>query len=178
MYLPSDWKKLFQTTNIPDSWLPWLANADSMTRALEEASGVECQVRVLHEGWGVPWPDECDDVGAIPCGCPLWIREVILITRKPVVFARSVFPKEFIEHFPKVMLLGSRPLGKTIFADGEHKFQRGDIEVAEITHGDLLWQQIPPEFRAKKHWARRSLFHSSASPFLLSEVFLPYVTTL
>ena len=184
MLLPiPTWKKLSQETDIPAILLPWLANADSMTRALEEASGMSCQIVVQKEGWQMPWADEVElllsDVGAknfspLPC----WIREVVIITRQPVIFARSVFPRKLIEQFPKLMELGSQSLGKTIFADGDNKFQRGPIEVAEISTGQSLWGQVPSSLRPETCWARRSMFHSSASPFLLSEVFLPYVTTL
>ena len=167
------WKKLFQATHIPAIWLPWLANADSMTRALEEASGVQCQIAVQQEGWQLPWIDECEML-SLDEEC--WIREVVIITRQPVMFARSVFPRELVECFPNLMTLGSQPLGKTIFAD--NTFQRGLIEVAEISTGQFLWEQVPSSLRPDACWARRSLFHSYVSPFLLSEVFLSNVTTL
>lgn len=173
MTIISAWKKLFHETNIPEIWLLWLGNADSMTRALEEASGVPCQIAVQKEGWQLPWVDECEML-SLDEEC--WIREVVIITRQPVMFARSVFPRALVERFPNLMTLGSNPLGKTIFAD--NTFQRGPIEVAEISTGQALWQQIPQSLRSEKHWARRSLFYSSVSPFLLSEVFLPYVVTL
>lgn len=179
----SIWKKLFQETDIPAVWLPWLANADSMTRALEEASGVPCQIVIQNEGWQLPWQDELAMlpllntqplVGRGDTEC--WVREVVIIARQPVMFARSVFPRVLVEQFPKLMTLGSQPLGKTIFAD--NTFQRGPIEVAEISSGHALWQQTPLSLRPEECWARRSLFHSIVSPFLLSEVFLPYVATL
>jgi chorismate--pyruvate lyase len=167
------WKKLFQATNIPAMCLPWLANADSMTRALEEASGVSCQILVRQEAWQQPWEDECE---ILSLNEECWIREVIITARKPVMFARSVFPRELVEHFPNLKALGSQPLGKTIFADGHNTFQRGSIEVAEIAVGQLLWEHVPSPLRAEKCWARRSLFHSAVVPFLLSEVFLPTLT--
>ena len=178
----SVWKKLFQEADIPEIWLPWLANADSMTRALEEASGVECQIVVQQEGWRVPWPDESAILfppdERTSGDSSYWIREVVIITRQPVMFARSVFPRELIERFPNLMALGTQSLGKTIFANGNNTFQRGLIEVAEISSGQSLWQQILLPSKPEKCWARRSLFHSSVTPFLLSEVFLPYVATL
>ncbi len=169
------WKKLFQETDIPAILLSWLANADSMTRALEEASGMPCQIVVQKEDWQMPWADEC--VGASG-GSPCWIREVVIITRQPAIFARSVFPHKLIEQFPKLMELGSQSLGEVIFADGDNKFQRGTIEVAEISAGQSLWEQVPSSLRPETCWARRSMFDSAVSPFLLSEVFLPYVATL
>lgn len=173
------WKKLSQETDIPATWLSWLANAGSMTRALEEASKMPCQIIVQKEGWQEPWEDESQcllsDVG-VSGGSPFWIREVVIVTRQPVIFARSVFPRQLVEQFPGLMELGTQPLGKTIFAD--NTFQRGPIEVAEISMGQLLWEQIPSSLRPEICWARRSMFHSSVSSFLLSEVFLPYVATL
>lgn len=175
------WKKLFQEADIPAIWMPWLANADSMTRAFEEASGVPCQIVVQKEGWQLPWSDECElllsTVGASG-DSPCWIREVVILTRQPVMFARTVFPRQLIEHFPKLMTLGAQPLGKVIFSDLNDTFKRGSIEVAEIAAGQALWEQVPLSLRPEKCWARRSLFHSSVAPFLLSEVFLPYVATL
>ena len=190
MSIPN-WKKLFQETDIPAILLPWIANADSMTRALEEASGTLCQIVVQKEGWQVPWVDEVAALDRLDTPLPrrvrpdlsrkgrgeeCWIREVVIIARQPVIFARSVFPRQLVEHFPKLMSLGSQSLGKTIFAD--NTFQRGLIEVAQISAGQSLWEQVPPSLRPEKCWARRSMFHSSVSPFLLSEVFLPYLDTL
>ncbi len=175
------WKKLFQDADIPAVWMPWLANADSMTGALEEASGTQCQIVVQKEGWQLPWPDEVElllSTAGASCGSPCWIREVVIITRQPVMFARTVFPRQLVEHFPKLMTLGTQPLGKIIFADPNDAFKRGAIEVAEISTGQTLWKQVPLSLRPEKCWARRSLFHSSVAPFLLSEVFLPYVATL
>lgn len=164
------WKNISQELNIPAILLPWIANADSMTRALEEVSGVQCQIIVQKKGWQMPWEDECD---ALLMNDECWIREVVIIAREPVIFARSVFPKKLVEHFPALMNLGSQPLGKTIFAEGNHAFQRGPIDVAKIKESNFLWEQIPAALRVEKHWARRSLFHSAVLPFLLSEVFLP-----
>lgn len=169
----SVWKKFFEKTNIPAIWMPWLANADSMTHALEEASGMPCQIVVQKEGWQVPWEDE---VEALSFDEECWIREVVIIARQPAIFARSVFPRQLIEHFPKLMTLGSQSLGKIIFAD--NTFERSPIEVAEISLGQALWEQVPSSLRPETCWARRSLFHSAVYPFLLSEVFLPHVATL
>ncbi|MES2203732.1 MAG: chorismate lyase [Pseudomonadota bacterium] len=162
------WKNLFQETSIPVALQPWLANADSMTRALEEASGVPCQMVVQKEGWQMPWPDECE---ALSLNEECWIREVVIMTRQPTIFARSVFPRKLIEQFPKLMALGSQPLGKILFS-GDSTFQRGPIEVTEISIGQSLWEQIPKSLRPETCWARRSLFHSTVSSFLLSEVLL------
>lgn len=156
---------------MPANLLPWLANADSMTRALEEASGVSCQIVIQKEGWDAPWKDENDILGVVALDS-FWIREVILTTHKPVMFARSVFPRKLLEQFPQLMNLGSQPLGKILFAD-DNMFQRGPIEVAEISTGDFLWKQIPSSLRPETTWARRSMFHSAVSSFLLNEVFLP-----
>lgn len=182
MTIISAWKKLFQATDIPAIWLTWLANADSMTRALEDASGMSCQIVVQKEGWQEPWQDEMAYLEPALASCrgewrsPCWIREVVIVTRQPVMFARSVFPRALVERFPNLMTLGSNPLGKTIFAD--NTFQRGPIEVAEISAGQLLWEQVPSSLRPDACWARRSLFHYSIAPFLLSEVFLPYIALL
>lgn len=168
MIIP-DWKNLLEDAGAPTIWLPWLSNTGSMTRLLEDTSNAPCQVSVLHEGWQEPWQDECGALALTSARC--WIREVVLITHGPVIFARSVFPKKLIEHFPKLMMLGDQPLGKTIFSD--NTFKRADIEVAEINKGNMLWQQIPEALQKEKQWARRSIFNSQFGSFLLSEVFLP-----
>jgi chorismate-pyruvate lyase len=168
------WQKMSAISNVPDVWLPWLSNTGSMTRLLEAASHAQCQVSVLREDWQEPWQDEGDELKLTSACC--WVREVVLTTHKPVIFARSVFPRALIERFPQLTQLGSQPLGKTIFAD--NTFKRGDIEIAEINKEHLLWQQIPVALQKEKLWARRSVFHSQFGSFLLSEVFFSYVATL
>jgi len=168
------WQKMSAISNVPDVWLPWLSNTGSMTRLLEAASRAQCQVSVLREGWQEAWQDERVALELTSACC--WIREVVLTTHEPVIFARSVFPKKLIEHFPSLTRLGDQPLGKTIFSD--NTFQRGEIDIAEINQEHLLWQQIPVALQKEKFWARRSVFHSQFGSFLLSEVFFLYVATL
>jgi chorismate-pyruvate lyase len=88
---------------------------------LEEASGIACQIVVQNESWQMPWEDECE-ILSLDEEC--WIREVVMIAHQPVLFARSVFPRQLVEHFPALMALGSQSLGKTLFADGNNTFQR------------------------------------------------------
>ncbi len=168
------WQTLFDVPDIPSPWLPWLANADSMTQILEEISGVPCQISVQHEGWQTPWADEshCLHLASAPC----FVREVVINVRRPALFARAVFPKEVIDSFPELLDLGSNPLGKFIFS--KHKLRRGIIEIAETSSGNALWERIPVALRSKTHWARRSSFRINNLSFLLSEVFFPYVATL
>lgn len=60
MKLPNPaWKNVFQALDMPLDCMHWLANADSLTKALEDASGTQCQVAVQQEGWDEPWEDEC-----------------------------------------------------------------------------------------------------------------------
>ncbi len=195
-----DWKKNPEIL-VPRMWLPWVSHAGSMTQALEQASGVACRVAVQQEGWAQPWSDELeilmmsankdrDFVAGAPAldkmtelspqihAYDSWVREVVLTTHRPVMFARTIFPKNLIDKFPELASLGKQPLGKTIFSDGSHIFQRGNIEFAQINHEHLLWQQVPEAVREQMFWARRSLFHSEWGSFLLSEVFFSYVATL
>lgn len=165
------WKKLSGNPVIPDVWHSWLSNTGSMTQALEKASGVKMQVLVQKEGWQIPWKDEGESlfVGATDWS-PCWVREVVLITHEPVIFARSVFPKKLIDRFPKILAIGNQPLGHTLF--GDEIFKRGEIEVVEVMASDHLYDQMPASLKTtEKFWARRSLFHSSVAPLLLSEVF-------
>lgn len=176
MSYPS-WKNVFQVSKVPLDWLSWLANADSLTKVLEEASGVSCQVAVQQEGWGKPWQDEEDViVAAHPCDCSFWIREVVLSARQPAIFARTIFPETLVDHFPAIAQLGNQALGRVLFAD--NRFQRGPIEVAEISVTHDLWKHVPERLRVAQCWARRSVFTSDLGSLLVSEVFLPYVATL
>lgn len=168
------WQKMSAISNVPNVWLPWLSNTGSMTRLLEAASHAQCQVSVLHEGWGNPWQDERGVLKLTSERC--WVREVVLAAHEPVLFARSVFPERLIELFPGLTRLGDQPLGKAIFAD--NVFQRGEIEITEIDQAHMLWQQVPEFLREATYWARRSVFHSSLGAFVLSEVFFSYVATL
>lgn len=173
--MKTSWRTLSKVTDIPSTWRPWLENTGSMTRALEEASGEACQILVQKEAWQKPWEDEqISGEGDALC----WVREVIVIARKPMIFARAVFPRALIEDYPEFMRLGTLPLGHILFAKGVRAFQRGAIEVAEISAGQPLWAQIPETMRPEKCWARRSIFSASSSSFLLSEVFLRDITSL
>lgn len=170
------WSNIFQKLDLPLDWLTWLANPDSLTRALEEASLASCRVNVQQEGWGLPWQDEAEFLDTSRQAVKeCWIREVVLSTHQPAVFARSIFPPSLLERLPDIARLGNQPLGHQLFAD--NFFQRQPIEVAEITSQHLLWQSMPEKLRLSSYWARRSLFNSDAGSLLISEVFLPYVIT-
>jgi len=168
------WEPLSDAGHIPTPYHHWLGITGSMTQALQDASKSECYMNVQDESWQVPWEDELNDLSPMRTAC--WIRETILITKHPALFARAVFPKEFTQYFPDIFELGTRPLGNLIFMN--NRFQRSNIRVAKINGDTPLSKKIPRTLQQNEYWARRSLFYSHLPPFLLTEVFFSYVATL
>lgn len=176
------WKKIEEIPTLPEAWRFWLANKGSMTEALEKASGSLCSVSIVKEGWGKPWKEERDKINSLlilkntEVETDYWIREVVLSTHFPLIFARSIFPASLLKHFPELMHLQTQPLGRLLFSN--NRFERGLIEAKNIKKSDRLFNQIPVSLSDQAVWARRSLFHASIGAFLLTEVFFSDVTTL
>ena len=99
------------------------------------------------------------------------VREVILwCDDKPIVYAQSWLPEQTIIDLRALADVGERPLGDIIFQ--QPGLVRGSIEVSEI---DLALPQLALKQRC---WARRSVFSLQQHPLLVSEVFLPAISSL
>jgi chorismate--pyruvate lyase len=152
----------------------WLDEPGSLTRRLRRHCGDQFCVRVLHTGWGRPWPDEARRLG-IPFGERVWVREVILGERdRPWLHARSIIPAAALRGpLRRLRDLGSRPLGSVLF--GRYPVRRGAIEVARLDRRDGLHRLTAARVAVTGGtlWARRSVFAIAGRGLLVTEVFLP-----
>jgi chorismate--pyruvate lyase len=154
----------------PAAWLPpprywqarpprteraWLLCEGSLTAALVALSHGAFRVRVTHEGWHRPRPDERQAL-QLSSRHFARIREVELLSRDQVwVTARSIIPQTTLHgRGRRLRYLGSRSLGTVLFKEHARR------EPLDIRHQDGDWQ-------------RRSCFRFHGRPLLVQERFLP-----
>jgi chorismate--pyruvate lyase len=103
------------------------------------------------------------------------IREVLLYGNgRPVVFAHSVLPRRSLQgEWRSLGRLGNKPLGAVLFANP--KVKRTPLSYKKLTANHDLYQAAlryaagRPEYL----WARRSIFSLNCASILVTEVFLP-----
>lgn len=157
----SDWQP-YPFARVPSPWCYWLGIPGSLTKALEEKSGQACVVTIRREAYDYPLPEECEFL-SLAVGDTHWVREVTLSQQqRPLVNARSVFPRALIHSFPEFAQLGTQVLGNLLFSN-DLGIYRGEIEVAKL----------PSDV-----WARRSRFHVREHQIVVCEVFLHAVASL
>lgn len=142
----------------------WLATRGSLTAALERTAP-SLEVRLLGNGWRIPFPDERVRLG-MAARQQAWIREVYLEgSGARRVFARTVAPAAAVAGPLRWLpLLGEQPLGTWLFRGtytGRRARRRG-VEVAS-----LEW----PGFGPEAVWARRSVLDVGGHCLLITEVF-------
>lgn len=159
--------------SIPPGMRGWLFDAASLTRRLQ-ALCPDFRVTVMGQTRARPMRDEAALLRMRQGGHAL-VRHVYLrCAGVPVVFARTVIPLDALRGSARRLRhLGSRPLGAVLFAD--RGMRRGEMQVARLEGGDALYRQAVREIgeRPAAIWGRRSLFHLSGKPLLVSEIFLP-----
>ncbi|MEO6697718.1 MAG: chorismate lyase, partial [Gammaproteobacteria bacterium] len=159
-------------TSVPASLWDWLLDPASLTRRLQQVCG-RFRVQVYRQGWRRTTLDEARALG-LRAGIRVFIREVHLFCdEQPVVFARTVIPRYTLQgKYRRLTQLGNRSLGAVLFAD--KTLRRSDLEIAVIGERQFLFAPALALSSAKpaKIWGRRSLFHLSNRPLLLSEIFL------
>ncbi|WP_374485369.1 chorismate lyase [Zoogloea sp.] len=157
----------------------WLTDDSSLTARIRARCG-RFSLKVVSQGKGVVLPDEMAALGVHRHG-DLWQREVLLLADgEPVVFARSLVAGTSIPAaWHLLRQLGGRPLAAVLFDDP--RVRRSPLEAARLDARDPRWHDarratgrpaLPPL------WARRSVFHRSGSPLLITEVFLPAIGSL
>ncbi len=158
---------------------PWLVDSQSLTQRLVAASGGDFQVRLLSQGWRRPLANECLALG-LAAGEFAFVRQVYLLGRGQVwVYARSVIPRATAQGPLKALTrLGNRPLGAVLFANP--KIRRGRLHIARIAPGQAMYNEASQHGRLSREplWGRRSLFWLRQHPLLVSEVFLPAMSTI
>jgi len=168
--------------NTPPSWHSqpqqdplvndWLFNQDSLTLRLSLLSQNNFSVLPVNEGWQTLRPDEC-----MALNCPEqslgWVREVFLRgNQQPWVYARSVASQADLQNSGfDLANLGTRSLGELLFSD--LAFQRGAIEICQLTPTILPAALLPFTTDASTLWTRRSCFSKEPLHILVAEAFLP-----
>ena len=165
----------FDATQVDLLVLEWLMKTASLTQRMRDQFGAEFRVCLLRQEWGQPYPSESKFVEK-----EVMVREVFLMgNEKPCVYARSLFPKKWLEGEGKeLQALGEVPLGD-FFAKQRH-LSRSAFEFAKVFplcddyKNALNKSSETPEFL----WARRSIFYCGEEHLFVSEYFLPYVFTV
>ncbi len=155
--------------DLPPAVRPWLLDSGSLTAHLQQASGGDFRVQLLHHGWARAHADERAALGLGSREATL-VREVLLLCHgEPWVYARSVLPARLLRgRHRHLRTFGARSLGAHLFA-GPHT-QRDPFEVTQLPA-----QQLPHAVLthpARLLWGRRSRFYLDGEPLLVAEFFL------
>jgi chorismate--pyruvate lyase len=160
----------------PDSRVPralrhWLTESGSLTARCQRQCR-QFRIRLLAQGRRPALADEA--VRAI-----LPIREVLLeCDGVPVIFAHSVLSSARSGRLGAWFAgLGSRSLGSLLFS--HPGFVREEIEYLRLDARHPLYRRVSAVAGAARcFWARRSRHQLGADSVLVTEVFLPAITTL
>lgn len=156
----------------------WLVDKGSLTRRLQNVSS-NFAVHPVIAGRHKPLPDESEMLGLQPRQRTL-IREVYLFcNHEPVVFAHSVLPyKSLRGAWARLGKLGSKPLGAMLFSNPG--VSRTRLEFKKLSRQHPLHRRAVAdlEIESGELWARRSVFFLKNSSILVTEIFLPQVTSL
>jgi chorismate lyase len=173
--LPSAWRSSLPRAAGP--YRPWLAATGSLSARIASHCG-ELRVRRVFQGLRRPHHDEATLV-RVPVQRLAHVREVVLVADgTPVVFAHSVVAAGDLHGaWRSVGRLGERPLASALFADprvtrGALAYRRLDARHPLYARAATLGLELAAEL-----WARRSSFQRNGRPLLVTEVFLPSLTT-
>jgi chorismate--pyruvate lyase len=157
----------------------WLSDRESLTAKLM-AHSRQFRVQRLHQQRARCLIDEAEVLN-LHRAVQVWEREVLLrCDERPVVFAHTVVPLSCTAtDWPLFKALGERSLGTTLFQDPQ--VERGTMYYARllVDHPLRLRAQqalgiaLPPQL-----CARRSLFRRHNGILLVTEVFLPALSSL
>ena len=157
----------FHQNRIPIDARQWLLDKESLTARLQRLYGAKnFSVKMLNESYTYANLDDADALG-IQAGTRLRVREVhLLCKKKPLVYARSLIPlTSMVGHLGRLHFQGSKSLGAALFSDPTVK--RGPIQIVESAVSKI------PGAGKETVWGRRSIFHVSNRPLLVSEFYLP-----
>jgi chorismate--pyruvate lyase len=164
----------------PRKWQPWLSDTGSLTQKIEQVIGQKLEVLVLRDCRQNLDSDESRYFHFKIKRCR--IREVLLCANGiPLVMARSIIPTmSSCGSNHEVLRLGKKPLGAVLFAKTRmHSHQKPLRVIARLDKNSTLWKkciQQYPELPSVS-WARRTLYKLKGHPLLVSEVFLPALTS-
>lgn len=143
-----------------------------MTAAVSRAAGGPIEVCVKRQEDGPLYRDEQI---FFPAGQQATLREVCLSSATaPLLVARTAFTSDVLRTHPRIVQLGTRPLGSLLFEGGVacRYSARQFCRITEISPlFDLVrWRHSGP---ADHYWGRRTLFWLFDAPLLVTEIMLP-----
>nr|WP_301289347.1 chorismate lyase [Natronocella acetinitrilica] len=163
-----------RSARCPEPLAAWVVRTGSLTTALRRRYGAGFGVRLIDEGWRIPYLDEARRLELRP-GRKAWVREVALYGgERPVIRARSVIPMRSLRGGNRGLTrLGTRPLGELLFAGAGTL--REPLEIARLRDEDWLTRRLAADAVSfgRSLWARRTVHRLNGRPLLVAEVFLP-----
>lgn len=164
---------------IPAAIRPWLIETGSLTAKIKRLCTGKFSVELLDQKERLAKPHEQDLLQLSPEDSII-VRQVYLYCdTHPVVYARSLIPTLTLkDRFSDLENLGTQPLGEKIFSDPQ--LERSPIEWITVTQESAVYGYATQALSQKPDAlsGRRSLFYGAAKPILISEYFLPDITSL
>lgn len=151
----------------------WFTRTDSLTRALEEKTRSNLQIKLMYNGWAFALAHEKSKLG-LEGNALFFIREIQLFASKRLlIIARSVIPESTLRGTQyELEKLGTRSLGDFLF-----HYPQVQREQLEFMNSLAVLQEYTclKEYSAcfSSMVARRSLFQLKGNPLLLTEFFMP-----
>ncbi|ABM44670.1 chorismate--pyruvate lyase [Bartonella bacilliformis KC583] len=141
-------------SSVPPAIYDWLMELGSMTLRFERYC-TRVHVEPRHE-YFIARNELKEEAEHLPESSLYWLREVVLMgDNQPWLLGRTVIPQETLAHHSNALMnLGTLPLGRYLFSNGE--LTRDYIHIG----------------RKDSLWARRSRLRLSGKPLLLTELFL------
>lgn len=159
----------------------WLVDRLSLTVKLI-AHSQQFRVQKLRQARGTSLPDESAVFG-LPLRSQVREREVLLrCDDRPMVFAHTIVPLDATaSDWPFFNALGERSLGTTLF--GDPRVQRGALQFARLRAQHPLARRAQQATHMQLDpgsvlFARRCLFRRKNGLLLVTEVFLPAISSL
>jgi len=150
---------------------PWIRHTGSFIDRLAE-HGIIPSIHVLREDWIKPeiWESKLLGLGSHELAL---VREVRIGNDDQIwLYGRTVIQKAMLTNKNELLHLENRSLGSVLFQDPEIKRDKLEFIYAEPS---TLWPGFSP---TNASWIRRSLFHLHDASLLLTEIFMPDLTTL
>lgn len=158
---------------LPEPVQSWTYEAGSLTQRLRATYGDSVTVKVLFQGWRVPFLSE-RKLLKLPEQLLCLNREVLLhADGKPLILARTIIPAATIKIASSLAHLGTRPLGEVIFSYS--KLERIAMDVALTSPANWTQSALTLGNIEQPIWGRRTVYAIKHRAMLVSEFFLPEI---
>lgn len=181
MNLENHWHLLSSENQqlIPIAIRPWLIETGSLTKKIKYLCADKFSVQLISQTVRVSTHSE-QQLLQLSTNNELIDRQVYLFCGKTaIVYAKSLIPILALQdRFIDLDKLGEKPLGEKIFSDPQ--LERSQIEWVFINSAHPIYQHVTQILSDKptRISGRRSLFYGAEKPILISEYFLPHITTI